>query len=77
MRPVGRPPTVEAARQLIAVPPDPKVFEGFREEARCRGIGCQTLISDVHVTSSVQPSFNFPRRIVGPSGIDAFPNAER
>ena len=63
------------------------MLEGFRKEAKCRGIGCQTLISEVpathlrkaqtHVTWSVQPSCNFPRRIVGPSGIDAFANAER
>jgi len=50
MRPVGRPPIGEAALQLIAIRLDPKVLEGFRKEAKCRGIGCQTPISDVPAT---------------------------
>jgi len=47
MRRVGRPPLGERARQLIAIRVDTAVLEGFRKQARRRGIGYQTLINAV------------------------------
>ena len=47
MRRVGRPPIGEAARQLIAIRVDPHVLDRFRQEARRRRVGYQTLINEV------------------------------
>ena len=47
MRRVGRPPLGERARQLIAIRVDASVLEKFRQEARQRHVGYQTLINDV------------------------------
>jgi uncharacterized protein (DUF4415 family) len=47
MRRVGRPPLGGAARRLIAIRVDPDVLERFRQEARRRKIGYQTLINEV------------------------------
>jgi uncharacterized protein (DUF4415 family) len=47
MRRVGRPPLGQAARRLIAIRLDPDVLARFREEARRRKIGYQTLINEV------------------------------
>ena len=47
MRRVGRPPLGARARQLIAIRVDPSVLEGFRKQARRRGVGYQTLINAV------------------------------
>lgn len=47
MRRVGRPPLGTRARQLIAIRVDPGVLEGFRKQARRRGVGYQTLINAV------------------------------
>ena len=56
MRRVGRPPLGSTARQLIAIRLDTGVLEGFRKEARRRGVGYQTLINEVlarHVRKDV------------------------
>lgn len=47
MRRAGRPPLGERARQLIAIRVDAAVLDGFRQEARQRRIGYQTLINEV------------------------------
>lgn len=47
MRRVGRPPLGDRARQLIAIRLDPAVLERFRQEARRRNVGYQTLINRV------------------------------
>jgi len=47
MRRVGRPPLGATARRLIAIRLDAGVLEGFRKEARRRGVGYQTLIHEV------------------------------
>lgn len=47
MRRVGRPPIGKEPRQLIAIRLDPSVLESFRQEARRRGVGYQTLINEV------------------------------
>jgi uncharacterized protein (DUF4415 family) len=47
MRRVGRPPLGKEPRQLIAIRLDPAVLERFRQEARRRGVGYQTLINAV------------------------------
>ena len=47
MRPVGRPPIGDAARQLIAIRLDPDVLKRLRAEARRRNVGYQTLINRV------------------------------
>ena len=46
MRRVGRPPLGDRARQLIAIRVDPDVLETFREEARRRRVGYQTLMNE-------------------------------
>ena len=46
MRRVGRPPLGDQARQLIAIRVDPDVLETFREEARRRRVGYQTLMNE-------------------------------
>ena len=56
MRRVGRPPLGATARRLIAIRLDAGVLEGFRKEARRRGVGYQTLINEVlaqHVRKDV------------------------
>jgi uncharacterized protein (DUF4415 family) len=47
MRRVGRPPLGDAPRQLIAIRVDAGVLQQFRNEARRRRVGYQTLINDV------------------------------
>lgn len=47
MRPVGRPPLGERARQLIAIRVDPDVLEALRNEAAKRRVGYQTLVNRV------------------------------
>lgn len=47
MRRVGRPPIGDESRRLIAIRVDPRVLESFREEARRRHVGYQTLINEV------------------------------
>ena len=47
MRRVGRPPLGKEPRQLIAIRVDPGVLESFRNEARRRRVGYQTLINEV------------------------------
>ena len=47
MRRVGRPPLGKEPRQLIAIRVDPSVLESFRQEARRRRVGYQTLINEV------------------------------
>ena len=47
MRRVGRPPLGDRPRQLIAIRVDAAVLETFREEARRRRVGYQTLINEV------------------------------
>jgi uncharacterized protein (DUF4415 family) len=47
LRRVGRPPLGKEPRQLIAIRLDPAVLERFRQEARRRGVGYQTLINAV------------------------------
>jgi uncharacterized protein (DUF4415 family) len=47
MRRVGRPPIGQEPRQLIAIRLDPSVLESFRQEARRREVGYQTLINEV------------------------------
>jgi uncharacterized protein (DUF4415 family) len=47
MRRVGRPPLGDAPRQLIAIRVDAGVLAQFREEARRRHVGYQTLINEV------------------------------
>ena len=47
MKRVGRPPLGARARQLIAIRVDTSVLEGFRKQAKRRGIGYQTLINAV------------------------------
>ena len=47
MRPVGRPPRCERARQLIAICVDPDVLEALRNEAAKRHIGYQALVNRV------------------------------
>lgn len=47
MRRVGRPPLGDRARQLIAIRLDAAVLDTFREEARRRRVGYQTLINEV------------------------------
>ena len=47
MRPAGRPPLGERARQLIAIRVDPDVLEALRTEAARRHIGYQTLVNRV------------------------------
>ena len=47
MRPVGRPPLGERARQLIAIRVDPDVLEALQKEAAKRRIGYQTLVNRV------------------------------
>jgi len=44
---VGRPPLGVEPRQLIAIRVDPRVLDQFRQEARRRRIGYQTLINEV------------------------------
>ena len=46
MRRLGRPPFGAEPRQLIAIRVDPDVLEKFREEARRRRVGYQTLINE-------------------------------
>jgi uncharacterized protein (DUF4415 family) len=47
MRRVGRPPLGDRARQLIAIRLDPAVLARFRQEAKRRSVGYQTLINRV------------------------------
>ena len=47
LRRVGRPPLGVEPRQLIAIRVDPRVLDQFRQEARRRRIGYQTLINEV------------------------------
>ncbi len=47
MRRVGRPPIGDEPRRLIAIRLDPGVLESFRNEARRRHVGYQTLINEV------------------------------
>jgi uncharacterized DUF497 family protein len=47
MRRVGRPPLGDRARQLIAIRLDPTVLARFRQEAKRRSVGYQTLINRV------------------------------
>jgi uncharacterized protein (DUF4415 family) len=47
MRRVGRPPLGDAPRQLIAIRVDAGVLDRFRQEARRRRVGYQTLINEV------------------------------
>ena len=47
MRRVGRPPIGDEPRRLIAIRVDPNVLKSFRNEARRRRVGYQTLINDV------------------------------
>ena len=47
MRPVRRPPLGKEPRQLIAIRVDPSVLESFRQEARRRRVGYQTLLNEV------------------------------
>ncbi len=47
MRRVGRPPLGDEPRRLIAIRVDPAVLARFRQEARRRRIGYQTLINEV------------------------------
>jgi len=48
MRRMGRPRLSAAgAREMIAIRLDPTVLEGFRQAAKRRGIGYQTLINEV------------------------------
>jgi uncharacterized protein (DUF4415 family) len=47
MRRVGRPPLGEEARRLIAIRVDPEVLSRFRQEAKRRKMGYQTLINRV------------------------------
>jgi hypothetical protein len=56
MRRVGRPPLGGAARQLIAIRVDPDVLERFRQEARRRKVGYQTLINEVLAEHAGPPS---------------------
>ena len=44
---VGRPPLGDATRRLIAIRLDPDVLDRFRQEARRRKVGYQTLINQV------------------------------
>ena len=56
MRRVGRRPLGKEPRQLIAIRIDPGILERFRNEARRRGVGYQTLINEVlasHVRKDV------------------------
>jgi uncharacterized protein (DUF4415 family) len=56
MRRVGRPPLGDEPRQLIAIRVDPRVLDQFRQEARRRRVGYQTLINEVlarHVRKDV------------------------
>jgi uncharacterized protein (DUF4415 family) len=56
MRRVGRPPLGKEPRQLIAIRLDSVVLKRFRQEARRRGVGYQTLINAVlakHVRKDV------------------------
>jgi uncharacterized protein (DUF4415 family) len=56
MRRVGRPPIGDEPRQLVAIRLDAGVLERFRQEARRRGVGYQTLINEVlakHVRKDV------------------------
>lgn len=56
MRRVGRPPLGDEPRQLIAIRVDPGVLDQFRQEARRRRVGYQTLINEVlaqHVRKDV------------------------
>ena len=56
MRRVGRPPLGKRSRQLIAIRVDPDVLNQFREEARRRRVGYQTLINEAlaeHVRKDV------------------------
>src|SRR3954466_9111412 len=47
MRRVGRPPIGDEPRRLIAIRVDPNVLKSFRNEARRRRVGYQTLINEV------------------------------
>jgi uncharacterized protein (DUF4415 family) len=47
MRRVGRPPVGEQTKRLIAIRVDPTVLDKFRQEARRRRVGYQTLINEV------------------------------
>ena len=47
MRRVGRPPLGDEPRQLIAIRVDARVLDRFRQEARRRRVGYQTLINEV------------------------------
>jgi uncharacterized protein (DUF4415 family) len=47
IRRVGRPPLGKEPRQLIAIRVDPSVLDSFRQEARRRRVGYQTLINEV------------------------------
>lgn len=44
---VGRPPLGDALRQLITIRLDASILRRFRQEAKPRRIGCQTLITEV------------------------------
>jgi uncharacterized protein (DUF4415 family) len=46
-RAVGRPTLGAEARQLIAIRIDPQVLAGFRQEAKRRRVGYQSLIHEV------------------------------
>ncbi len=47
MRRIGRPTLGDAPRRSIAIRLDTKLLEQFRKAAKRRGIGYQTLISEV------------------------------
>ena len=47
MRRVGRPPLGATARRLIAIRIEPQVLDAVRREAKRRGLGYQSLISDL------------------------------
>jgi uncharacterized protein (DUF4415 family) len=56
MRRVGRLPLGERSRQLIAIRVDPDVLDKFRQEARRRRVGYQTLMNEAlaeHVRKDV------------------------
>ena len=47
MRRVGRPPLGHSPRRLVSIRLDEGVLEYFRRQAAERGVGYQTLISEV------------------------------
>jgi len=75
MRRVGRPrlPAIEV-RQLISIRLDPQVLQQFKDAAKVRNVGYQTLINEVLAAHVPRPRGRKARRA---ASADPSPSARR